>query len=225
MTVMLLRVRGLAPRLLVLLAATAPAPAGAVDVLGLYVGASGGQGQVESDRLQSPLPTVVPTVPDFKANHSAFKLVAGLRPLSVIGVEAAYVDFGHPSQSFGSVTNSSGVLVGSTASGDVHLSGTAAYGIVYLPVPIVDVYAKAGVARLKTQANVTVQLSGPILCPTTAPNCRFTQSSSSNDTGFTAGAGVGIKLGPLAIHAEYERFSIPGAYPSLATLGVTYSFL
>jgi len=201
------------------------ASAHAVDVLGFYLGGAAGQAQVEAGNLASPLPSVVPSVPDFKANHSAFKLVAGVRPLSLIGAEVAYVDFGHPNRSFGSVTNTSGVPVGSTASADVQLSGEAAYGIVYLPIPVVDLYAKAGMARLKTQANVAVQLSGPILCPVNAPACRFTQSWNRTDTGFTAGAGVGFKLGPVAIHAEYERFSTSGgAYPSLTTLGVTYTF-
>jgi opacity protein-like surface antigen len=213
------RARSLA---LLTLAVLGSGPASAVDVLGLYVGGAAGQGQVEAGSLESPAPTFVPVLPDFRATHSAFKVVAGVRPLSVVGVEVAYVDFGRANKPLGG--SSAGIFTWSAA-GDVRLSGSAAFGIVYLPIPLVDVYAKAGVARLKTTADVTLQVVGPVLCPTTAPNCRFTQQSSTTNTGFAAGAGVGFKLGAIAIHAEYERFTTPGAYPALTTLGVSYTFL
>ena len=200
------------------------APAHA-DLLGLYVGGSAGQGKIETGSLSSPIPATVPTVGEFNANHSAYKVVVGIRALSLIAVEGAYIDFGRASQNFGSTTNTSGIIGGSTASGSARLSGTAAFAILYLPIPVVDVFAKAGVARLKTDATATVQLNGPILCVITAPTCRFTQSSSSTDNGFAAGAGAGLKFGPFAIRAEYERFSTRGAYPALTTLGFTYSFL
>lgn len=198
------------------------APALASDLLGLYIGGSAGQGKIETGSQTSPAPTALPSIGEFSANHSAYKVVAGIRALSLLAVEAAYVDFGRASQGLGS---SSGVVGTATASGDARLRGTAAFAMLYLPIPVVDVFAKAGVARLKTDADVTVQLSGPFLCPVTAPTCRFTQSSSSTDTGFAAGAGAGLKFGPLAIRAEYERFSTRGAYPALTTLGFTYSFL
>jgi opacity protein-like surface antigen len=210
---------------LVTLATLASAPAFAVDVLGVYVGAAGGRGQVETGSLESPVPATVPIPPDFKANHSAFKLVAGIRPLSLIGAEVAYIDFGHPSKSLGSGFSTVNQAIGYSASGDVRLNGTAAFGILYLPIPVVDVYAKAGMARLKTTANVTLQLSVPIATCVVAQFCQVSQQSSRTDTGFAAGAGVGFKLGPVAIHAEYERFSTSGAFPALTTLGVTYTFL
>jgi opacity protein-like surface antigen len=194
----------------------------AADVLGLYVGGSAGQGRVATGTLESPAPNFVPALGDFRATHSAFKVVAGVRPLSLIGAEVAYVDFGHASRPLGAWPVGNFTY---SAAGDVRLSGSAAFGILYLPIPVVDVYAKAGMARLKTTANVTVQVVGPVLCPTTDPNCRFTRQSSRTDTGFAAGAGVGFKLGPVAIHAEYERFSTSGAFPALTTLGVTYTFL
>lgn len=200
-------------------------PAFAVDVLGLYVGGSAGQGKLETGSLSSPIPATVPSIGDFSANHSAYKVVAGIRALSLIAVEAAYLDFGRTSQNFGSTPNSSGIIGASTASGEARLRGSAAFAMLYLPIPVIDVFAKAGVARLKTDASVTVQLSGPILCVVTAPTCRFTRSTSSTDTGFAAGAGVGLKLGAWALRAEYERFSTRGAYPALTTLGLTYSFL
>jgi hypothetical protein len=219
------RTRAALPALALLGGALACAPASAFDLLGIYVGGSAGQGKIETGSLASPVPTTVPTIGEFKADHSAYKLVAGIRPLPVIAVEAAYIDFGRTSQNFGSASNSAGIIGASTASGEARISGSAAFAILYLPIPVVDVFAKAGVSRLKTDATATVQLSGPILCPVTAPNCRFTQSSSSTDNGFAAGAGAGLKFGAFAIRAEYERFSTRGAYPALTTLGFTYAFL
>src|SRR5437773_6054170 len=69
-------------------------------------------------------------------NHSAFKLIVGFRPLSLIGAEIAYMDFGHPGKSFSPGST--------TTSADVKMSGAAAFGMLYLPVPVVSVYAKAG---------------------------------------------------------------------------------
>ena len=63
-------------------AACAAAPAQALDVLGLYVGGAIGQGQV-----QATAPSL--NASDFKENHSAFKVVAGVRPISLFGVETA----------------------------------------------------------------------------------------------------------------------------------------
>src|SRR5213079_2660217 len=56
-------------------------------------------------------------------NHSAYKLIVGFRPLSLIGAEIAYMDFGHPGRSFSP---------GSTTSADVKMSGAAGFGMLYL---------------------------------------------------------------------------------------------
>jgi hypothetical protein len=58
----------------------------AENLLGLYVGAAAGQSQVEG---------TAPYNLHFRENHSAFKLMVGLRPISLVGVEIAYIDFGH----------------------------------------------------------------------------------------------------------------------------------
>src|SRR5882762_1522379 len=71
---------------------TGPALAG--DLLGLYVGGAAGQSQVEAN---------APSIGDFKQNHSAFKVIAGMRPIPLIGAELSYIDFGHPSGNINSV--------------------------------------------------------------------------------------------------------------------------
>jgi opacity protein-like surface antigen len=175
--------------------------ASAGDLLGLYVGGSAGQSQVEAN---------VPSIGDFKQNHSAFKLIAGIRPISLIGAELSYIDFGHPSGSINAVSSS------------VSEKGADALGVLYLPVSVVDVFVKAGLARL--QSTSTSFKSGVGTCTVRIPNCALFRLDRTN-TSFAAGAGAQVKFGPWAVRAEYERFNAAGGNPSLVSLGLTWTFL
>jgi hypothetical protein len=59
----------------------------AADLLGLYLGGAFGQARVDAS---------LPNVEQFREDHSAFKIMAGLRPIPMLGAELEYVDFGHP---------------------------------------------------------------------------------------------------------------------------------
>lgn len=200
-------------------------PAAALDVLGLYVGGAVGQGKVEASGLQSPVPAEVPTLSSFKENHSAFKVMAGIRPISLVGAEVAYIDFGHPAGNLNYTASALGVPSVGAAAASMRTSGEAAFAVLYLPIPVVDVYGKIGVARLQTTGDATVTLTGPILCVTSAPNCRFTQAYSATNTSAAGGLGAQLKFGSFALRAEYERFSAAGGNPSLATIGILWTFL
>jgi opacity protein-like surface antigen len=189
-------------------------PATAADGLGAYIGAAIGEGWVKtSDRFFS-----APSPGAFSENHSAYKLMAGVRPISLLGAEIAYVDLGHPHQALS--------IVNFVSSADVRMKGAAAFGILYLPVPAVDIYLKAGLSRIQTSANATVIGPGAALCAINVPNCgRSTSHGSATDTHFAAGAGAQFKLGSWAVRAEYERLDAAGSNPGLATVGVTWTFL
>jgi opacity protein-like surface antigen len=90
---------------------------------------------------------------------------------------------------------------GNAVSGDVAMKGSAAFGVLYLPVPILDVYVKAGLARIQSTARTTVTLTGPILCIVEHPQCQFSQQHDATNIGFAAGAGVQYKLGSWAVRA------------------------
>jgi opacity protein-like surface antigen len=171
------------------------------DLLGLYVGGAAGQSQVEAN---------APSIGDFKKNHSAFKVIAGIRPISPIGAELSYIDFGHPSGSI------------NTVSSNVSEKGADLFGVLYLPVPVVDVFVKAGLARL--QSTLSSLRGGVGTCAMTDPNCALFRLDRTN-TSFAAGAGVQVKLGSWAVRAEYEHFNAAGANPSLVSLGLTWTFL
>jgi hypothetical protein len=188
-----------------LLGAAAANAAFADNLLGLYVGGAAGESRVEADSGGY-------TTGSFKANHSAFKVMLGVRPISLVGVEVSYIDFGHPEGSLGG------------ESADVNLTGAAAFAIVYLPIPLIDVYGKLGLARLQSTVNggTDEQTGNQISCiPCHSGLFRLERT----DTHIAGGAGVQYKLSSLAVRAEYELFSNGGGTnPSLVSLGLTWSF-
>lgn len=198
------RISPLAPTATIVVIVMAVLPTGhafADDLLGLYVGGAAGQSRVEAN---------APSIGDFKQNHSAFKVIAGIRPISLIGAELSYIDFGRPSGSINAVSSS------------VSEKGADAFGVVYLPVPVVDVFVKAGLARL--QSTLTSVKGGVGTCTMTDPNCALFRLDRTN-TSFAAGAGAQVKFGSWAVRAEYERFNAAGGNPSLVSLGLTWTFL
>lgn len=189
------RLRAAAPaRLAGLLAATGaaaallagPAPAAAADN-GFYLGAG---------LTQSRINDIGPSI-DFKDN--SYKLIAGFRPLDHFAVEVNYIDLGKDSESLGPVS--------ATVDGKAY----AAFAVGYLPLPLVDLYAKAGVARWEANARTTGIALG---------------SLDDSGTEFAYGAGVQARLGSLAARLEYERFDVGDSDGAeLLTLGVTWTFL
>jgi hypothetical protein len=137
-------------------------------------------------------------VGQFKEDHTAFKFYGGVRAAS-FGAELEYLDFGSTSGDFGADTDVDGKL-----------TGVAAFGVLYLPLPlpVLDVYGKAGFARLNRK--ITDLSAGDF---------------STKDTEFGYGAGAQLKLGSFALRAEYERFSTDGKDPTLLSLGASFYFL
>jgi hypothetical protein len=182
-----------------ILIATSLRLAHAEDLLGLYVGGAAGQSQVEA---------TAPLSPNFHENHSAFKLMVGIRPISLIGVEIAYDDFGHPHRQNGFLAT------------DVTMKGESAFGVLYLPVPIADIFLKAGLARIDSTATTNIVCPAGQLCPGIASP----EPEKRTNVGLAGGAGAQFKIGSLAVRGEYERFSAAGGNPSLLSVGVIWHF-
>jgi hypothetical protein len=168
------------------------APAAAqVPGVDFYIGA--GIGQSDVDLTEDDLGSL-----DFDAKDTAWKLVAGVRAASILGAEIEYIDFGKPNGDDSSVD----------------YKGVAVYGLLFapLPLPILDLYAKAGMAKL--DANLEVEGVG---------------EGDVKDTQFTYGVGAQLKFGSLAIRGEWEKFKVKdngaSAKPSLLSLSFTKSFL
>jgi hypothetical protein len=78
---------------------------------------------------------------EFSERHFAYDAIVGVRPISFLGAEVSYLDLGHPS----------GNVAGFPASAS--MKGEAAFAVLYLAIPLIDLYAKAGAARIQTSAS------------------------------------------------------------------------
>jgi len=159
-------------------------PAYAVGVPGadLYMGV--GLGQSNAD---------VALAPDFDKKDMGWKIFAGGRFLSMFGAELDYLNLGKP--------NGGGA--------EVKSKGFAAFGMYYLPIPlpVLDIYVKAGMARLDSDGSDGVT------------------PFSTDDTKFAYGGGLQLKFGSWAIRSEYEKFKVEDSKPSMLSLGFSKSFL
>jgi opacity protein-like surface antigen len=182
------------------LAAAACAAAGAAaasdfNPAGIYVGAGIGQSNVRNDGYYSS------DYYDFNRRETAWQLTAGVRPIAPLGLEYDYIRFGSPNGYYGAFYNN----------GDnTNAHALFAVGYLPLPLPLVDVYAKLGVARLQSSTTVYGPFD-PLYV-------------SSTNTDFAYGIGAQVKFSNIAVRAEYERVSDHGGNPDLLAVGVTWTF-
>lgn len=179
--------------------------------VGFYLGAGVGYSTVRSDDSAYGLPGY------FNDHQTAWKVIAGVRPIPFVGAEFEYIDFGHPTRDFGyNGINNYGL--------DTHPRAAALFGVGYLPLPIpfFDVYGKAGIARLQTDVT-TVTTLGP--CPVNSVNCPATISrQNQTDNRFAYGVGLQSKAWGVSFRAEYERISSQFGDPDALTVSATWTF-
>lgn len=184
----------------------------AADLLGLYIGASIGRSDVRLAR------TAAGTPHPFSEDHDGWKAMVGIRPVPIFGTEVEYLDFGNPTYA---------PPMG-LESWHTNSHATAVFGMLYAPIPspFVGVYAKLGVARLRS--DVTTYYYGGLPAgyscrhPSGARYCEGAIDSSG--TGSAFGAGVQFKFRAVAARLEYERIDTSIGDPSMASLGVTWTF-
>jgi Outer membrane protein beta-barrel domain len=187
----------------------------AEDLLGLYVGGAIGQSHVEATgQTIYALGNVYYDTGSFKENHLACKGMVGIRPISLLGAEVSYADFGHPTGAFNAYP------------ADESMKGVSAFAVLYLPVPIVDVFLKAGVARIQSELNGTGHGGPNCSANSPCPEYVFIAPFQLNrtNTGGAGGVGAQYKFSSLAVRTEYERFNAAGGKPSLLSVGVTWTF-
>jgi outer membrane protein with beta-barrel domain len=180
---------------------------GLPNPLGLYVGAGVGESTVRSDDPGYGYPAY------YNDHETAFKGIIGIRPLPFLGVEAEYIDFGEPGHHRSYDPNFYGR--------NSHPRAPVLFGIGYLPIPIpyVDLYAKAGVARLKLTLNDYECVDAG------CNNFNLVGSHDRTDTKFAYGAGVSSKLPwGFIVRAEYERISSPFGDPDAFTVSALWKF-
>lgn len=161
---------------------------------GPYVGVGWGQMNLDVHNL-SDVGTATSNI--VKAEDNAWKLFAGWRLNPYIAFEAAYIDFGQPSDRFDSS--------GSDGNYKVELSGFAPYVIGSIPLGNAELFAKAGSYFYDVDVRVDFDNPGPDV----------NSSHSRND--FLYGGGIGYTfMDHVHVRAEYEIVDLKNASNSQA---------
>jgi hypothetical protein len=180
------------------------------NLAGFYAGAGVGYSTIRSDDPSYGLPGY------YNDHQTAWKVMAGVRPIPFVGAELEYIDFGQPS-------GHNGYYNSAYYGRDSHPRAPALFAVGYLPLPVpfFDIYAKAGVARLQTDVTTTV-----------APNCTgidpcpqyvtYRHDETANKIAY--GVGVQSKYWGVSFRAEYERISSTYGDPDALTVGATWTF-
>jgi opacity protein-like surface antigen len=183
------------------------------DPVGFYIGAGVGESTVRSDNPGYGLPGY------YNDHQTAWQGVLGIRPLSIVGVEAEYIDFGQPSSRHRNFDDPR--FFGE----DSHPRAAAVFGVGYLPIPVpyVDIFAKAGAARLRM--DITQLNTAPCVSGGNCPNVIGESRNSITQTKFAYGVGVQSKLPfGVTVRAEYERISSPFGDPDALMASAFWRF-
>jgi opacity protein-like surface antigen len=129
-----------------------------------------------------------------KNTDTGFKLIAGVRLLDSFGVEVNYADHGKASVPSGIVCVA---IVGENCpdTSRVAAKTTTAYAVGFLDFPLLDLFGKAGLAKVNGKLNTPGQ-----------PDFSF----SDSDTGLAWGVGAQAHFGSLAARLEFEQFKLFG---------------
>jgi len=189
---------------------------------GIYIGGSVGQSKVSADPVLFLKPsdgTALTNSISLSKSTTGWKVLAGWRPIPLAGLEVDYIDFGKPSAGYTPQTFGLGYRANWQA------KAATAFGVLYapIPLPVLDVYAKAGVARLQETVNGTGDFGcwPPLLCAVSAGVVHRDQSSAR----IVYGAGVQAKLRIISVRLEYERIGVAAASPDLLSLGLIWNLL
>jgi len=137
----------------------------------------------------------------------SWKAYAGVRPLKWLAGELDYIDLGSGQSSI----ETSGFVY---ANSDGKAVAAYAVGFLPIPLPVLDVFGKMGVARSQLNGSTIIGFHGPTW-----------GSSSINSTEFAWGIGVQGHINLFGARLEYEQFKIPNSSGAkVASLSVFLNF-
>jgi OmpA-like transmembrane domain len=129
---------------------------------------------------------------DAHGSQTGYKFALGFRPIDLLAAEVSYVDFG---RAFNGINYA-----------DTYAAG--AFALAFLPIPLIDVYGKVGLAEWRTDAQ--------------SPGFGFHR----NGANVAYGAGVGTNWGRIGARVEYERYEVSHSNDmGMASIGVVWTFL
>ena len=167
--------------LLLLLVLVLPTAARGDDI-GVYLGGSLGSAQQNYDA----------DVFDAHGSQTGYKFALGIRPIPIVAAEVSYIDFG---RAFSGINYANTNAIG-------------AFALAFLPIPLIDLYGKVGLADWRTDAQ--------------SPFLGFHRTGAN----LAYGAGAGTTWGRLGARLEYERYEVSHSNDmGMASVGVTWTFL
>jgi opacity protein-like surface antigen len=182
----------------------------AMNPAGFYVGAGVGPSQIRSDNNYYCCSNY-----DNYNYQFAWQAMVGIRPLHVLGFEAEYIDFGQPGGGYYYVP----------ANASSHPTAPVLFAVGYLPIPVpfLDIFAKAGAARLSTRISTYTQ--EPCVAGSPCPNYEYTGRAEVTDTKFAYGVGVQSKFPfGLIVRGEYERIASQYGDPDAFMFSAMWTF-
>ena len=155
---------------------------------------------------------------DYGTSIVSWKVMAGIRPLPIVGAELEYMDFGSANGNNGYYNNNYYYNANS------HPKATILYGVGYLPLPLpyLDVFGKLGVARLQTNQSSYVNPNGVGTC--SYPCVPIGSDINQTNDKFAYGAGVQFRWQDFAFRAEYEGVSSSYGSPAAVSISATWTF-
>ena len=119
------------------------------------------------------------------------KAIAGVRLLDSFALEASYIDFGKATSDVS----------------DVKATALGAFALGFLHFPLLDVFAKAGLAKVDVELGTG------------------SENSSDEHTDFAWGLGAQAHFGSFAVRGEFEQYQLFSADQRLLSLSFIYTFL
>lgn len=201
---------------------------GLSNPLSLYIGGGLGRSSISQ-------PLYDPYEPFFNGNRVngrplGWNAVIGVRPISFLGAEAEYLDYGTVRNGPGPVSGYSGSpltlqFLGSKS----HDQAAAAFAVGYvpLPLPFIEPFAKLGAAWVHTNDSYSGDYENTSV--NGVPVGAVSESNGVTKYGIAYGGGLQLRIDHLAIRVEYVRTSLTkesGSLitPSLLSLGANYTF-
>jgi hypothetical protein len=119
-------------------------------------------------------------------DSTSWKAFVGVRPMKVFAVEADYIDLGSETSQFVDVST------------HVQYKAFAGYAVGFLPLPLpmVDVFGKVGLARWQQSGSSNASPGSQLF------------SLSDDGTEFAWGVGAQAHFGSIGARLEYENFNI-----------------
>lgn len=190
----------------------------ATNLLNMYVGAAYSRANLRA-KDSNPVPFLGSgPLNSFSRSDSGYQFTLGVRALESLGAEIDYFDLGtgHVSNAYDAQVNP-----GSVTDATLGQKGEAAFAMLYLPIPVIDVYLKAGIDRVTS--DLGARFNAPLaLC--LATNCPSLNMHTTT-TGLALGAGAQWQFGNWGVRADYERLTALGGHPDLISVGVIWTFL